>query len=126
MSQKEMVEELRVQWKKLWKERVDDKIRAEGVATADYCDLFIEKGTIIHATRNFKALNFKEILDQYQIENSERYIPPTPHEGGWTRFIKTNVTNQRSRKLNHAEFFLYEKKPEKQQLKKGGRGWLHK
>ena len=121
-----MVESLRVQWRKLWKERVDDKIRAEGVATADYCDLFVEKGTVIHATRNFKALNFKEILDQHQIENSERYIPPLPHEGGWTKFVKTNVTNKHSRKLNHVEFFLYEQKPEKQQLKKGGRGWLHK
>ncbi len=126
LSPKEMVEELRVQWKKLWQERVDDKIRAEGVATADYCDLFIEKGTIIHATRNFKALNFKEILEQHQIENSERFIPPNPHIGGWTKFIKTNVTNNWSRKNNSIEFYLDENKSEKQQLKKGGRGWLHK
>ena len=126
LSHKEMVEELRVQWKKLWQERVDDKVRAEGVATADYCDLFIEKGTIIHATRNFKALNFKEILEQHHIENSERFIPPSPHIGGWTKFIKTNVTNKRSRKHSDIEFYLDENKPEKQQLKKGGRGWLHK
>ena len=121
-----MVEELRVQWKKMWQERVDDKVRAEGVATAEYYDLFVEQGTIIHATRNFKALNFKEILEQHQVQNAERYIPPAPHVGGWTKFIKTNVTNQRSRKHSRADFYLDENKGEKQQLKKGGRGWLHK
>ncbi len=126
MPHKEVVEELRFQWKKLWQERVEDKIRAEGVATMDYQDLFIEKGTIIHATRNFKPLNFKEILEQHQIENAERYIPPTPQVGGWSKFIKTNLANQRSRKSNRAVFHIYKTKSDKQQLKKGGRGWLHK
>jgi hypothetical protein len=123
LSQKEMVEEIRIQWKKLWRERVDDKVRAEGVATADYCDLFVEKGTIIHATRNFKALNFKEILEQHQITNPDRLIPPSPQIGGWTKFIKVNITSQRPRK-RRAELYCAEKK-QKQQPKKGGRGWLH-
>ena len=125
-AQKEMVEELRVQWKKLWRDRVDDKVRAEGIATAEYCDLFIEQGTIIHATRNFKALNFKEILEQHQVENAERYIPPDPQVGGWTKFIKANVTNQRPRRQSRADLYRDENKYEKQQPKKGGRGWLHK
>jgi hypothetical protein len=124
LSQKEMVETLRIQWKKLWQERVDDKIRAEGIATADYCDLFVEKGTIIHATRAFKALNFKEILEQHQIANVDRVIPPNPQIGGWSKFIKVSITNQRSRRKRRAELYCYEKK-EKQQPKKGGRGWLH-
>ncbi|MBN1245168.1 hypothetical protein JXA31_06205 [Candidatus Bathyarchaeota archaeon] len=124
LSQKETVDELRVQWKKLWQERVDDKVRAEGIATANYCDLFIEKGTIIHATRNFKALNFKEILEQHQIENADRFIPPAPQIGGWNKFIKVNITNQQPRRKRRAEFYHAEKK-EKQQPKKGGRGWLH-
>ena len=121
-----MVEELREQWKKLWKERVDDKVRAEGVATANYCDLFIDRGTIIHATRDFKALNFKEILEQHQIENAERYIPPPPGVGGWTKFIKTNVKNKWSRKDISANTNCNKTKPENKHLKKGGRGWLHK
>ena len=125
-SQKEIVEELRTQWKKLWQERAEDKIRAEGIATADYCDLFVEKGTIIHATRNFKTLNFTEILEQHQVANIDRFISPSPHVGGWTKFIKTNVTNQRSRKKRRAAFYCDENKREKQQPKKGGRGWLHK
>jgi hypothetical protein len=125
LQQKEIVEGLRVQWKRLWRERVDDKLRAEGVATTDYCDLFVEKGTIIHATRDFKALSFKEILKQHQVENPDRYIPPNPQVGGWTRFIKTSITNQTPRKRG-AELYRYENKCEKQQPKKGGRGWLHK
>ena len=89
LQQKEMVEELRVQWKRLWQDRVDDKLRAEGIATADFCDLFVEKGTIIHATRDFKALNFKDILEQHHVENPDRYISPNPKIGGWTKFVKT-------------------------------------
>ena len=124
LSQKEMVEELRIHWKKLWQERVDDKVRAEGVATADYCDLFVEKGTIIHATRDFKALNFKEILEQHQIANVDRLISPNPQIGGWNKFIKLSITNQRLRRKRRAELYCVEKK-KKQQPKKGGRGWLH-
>jgi len=126
LPQKEMVEELRAQWKRLWQERVDDKVRAEGVATTDYCNLFVEQGTIIHATRNFKQLNFKEILEQHQIENAERYIPPDPQTGGWNKFIKTNITSQRPKRKRRADFYYNETNREKQQPKKGGRGWLHK
>ena len=126
MSNKEKVEELRLQWKKLWQERVNDKVRAEGVATADYSDLFVEKGTVIHATRNFKTLSFKEILEEHQINNVEMFIPPDPQVGGWTKFIKTDIRKQQSQKHRRAESYHYESKLEKQQLKKGGRGWLHK
>jgi hypothetical protein len=124
LTTKEMVEELKVQWNKLWQERVDDKIRAEGIAIADYWDLFVEKGTIIHATKDYKALNFKEILEQHQIANVDRFIPPNPQIGGWTKFIKTSIASQRILKKRRAELYCAEKK-QKQQHKKGGRGWLH-
>jgi hypothetical protein len=125
LTQKEMVETLRMKWKKLWQERVDDKLRAEGIATADYCDLFVERGTIIHATRNFRSLNFREILEQHQIANVDRVIPPDPHIGGWNKFIKTNITNQRSRNKRRADLYREANRCEKQRSKKGGRGWLH-
>jgi hypothetical protein len=121
-----MVEKLKIDWKKLWVERLDDKVRAEGVATADYCDLFVEKGTVIHATRDFKALSFRDILKQYEIFNADRYIPPTPEIGGWHKFIKTNIAPQPPRgRKKRAELYQSEI-GEKQQPKKGGRGWLHK
>jgi hypothetical protein len=124
LAQKEMIEQLRLQWRKLWQERLDDKVRAEGMATADYCDLFVDQGTVIHATRDFKALNFKEILDQHQVINADRYIPPSPQVGGWNKFIKNNITNQ-PRRRRRADLYREEQR-EKQQPKKGGRGWLHK
>jgi len=123
-SQKEMVEELKVQWKSLWQERVDDKLRAEGIATNDYERLFVDKGTVIHATRDFKALNFKEILEQNQITNADRFIPPSSRVGGWGKFIKTAIAIRRPQKNRRALLYREERR-EKQQPKKGGRGWLH-
>ena len=125
LPQKEFIEELKVEWKRLWSERLDDKVRAEGIAVDDYNSLFIDKGTVIHATRDFKALNFKDILEQHEISNVERYIPPNPHVGGWGKFVKDNINNQQLKKRKSADFFV-EEKNEKQQLKKSGRGWLHK
>ena len=122
-DKKDVVEELKVEWKRLWLERVDDKVRAEGIANQDYSSLFVDKGTVIRATRDFKALNFKEILEQHQIENADRCIPPLKEVGGWTRFIKQQVTSQNPKKKRAEQY--EEQKKEKQQPKKGGRGWLH-
>jgi TorA maturation chaperone TorD len=125
-TEKEMVNELKMQWKKLWQERVDDKVRAEGIAVADYTTLFVDKGTIIHATRDFKPLNFKEILEQHKIENTDRFIQPTPHIGGWNKFIKTLIASQKPQRNRRAEAYRNEKKAiQLRQPKKSGRGWLH-
>jgi hypothetical protein len=99
-TQKEIVDELKVEWKKLWNERVEDKVRAEGIAVDDYSSIFIDKGTIIHATRDFKALDFKDILEKQGVINVERYVHPNPHVGGWGRFVRDNITNQTSKKRN--------------------------
>ena len=124
-DERAVVEEIKVQWKSLWQERLDDKVRAEGIATNDYVKLFVEKGTIIHATRSFKALNFKEILQQNQVENAEKFVPPSPHVGGWSKFIKTSITINKTERHKRALLYV-EPVKEKQQPKKGGRGWLHK
>lgn len=125
-AQKQLVDELKVQWKLLWGERFDDKIRAEGVSVHDYDRLRVERGAIIHATRDFKALSFREILDQNLVENPERYIPPNVAVGGWNKFIKTNITIHRSSlRKRRADSYVPEKRVA-QQPKKGGRGWLHR
>ncbi len=123
-DQKNMVEELKVEWKRLWLERMDDKVRAEGIAIKDYSSLFVDKGLVIHATRDCKPLNFKEILDQHKILNSERYISPSPEVGGWRKFAKNNITNQKSRRHERPEA-VTKSKNKKSQPKKSGRGWLH-
>ena len=125
LTEKEMVEEIKVQWKKLWQERLEDKVRAEGVAIDDYSKLFVDKGTVIHATRNFKSLSFKEILEQNQVENADRLVPPSPQVGGWTKFIRVSITSQKPQRNRRALTYV-EPEKEKQQPKKGGRGWLHK
>jgi len=124
VTQKEMVEELKIQWKRLWQERVDDKVRAEGIAVDDYSKLFVEKGTVIHATRSYKALSFREILEQHLIANVDRVIPPSPQVGGWAKFIRTSIVSQRRRRSLRASLYREAEKV-RQQPKKGGRGWLH-
>jgi ABC-type sulfate transport system substrate-binding protein len=122
-GQKKLVEELKVQWKQLWTERFDDKERAEGVSVSDYNALYIEQGTVIHATKQFKALNFQEILEQHKVENPERYIQPDANAGGWNKFIKKQITNSPSKKTK-SDTYVSEK-PKGKQPKKCGRGWLH-
>jgi len=124
LAQKEKIEALRADWKRLWQERVDDRVRAEGIAITDYSSLFVEQGTIIHATRDFKVLNFKDILEKHKIENAERFIQPSPQIGGWNKFVKTEITSQNRIRNSRARSYLEEKKVV-QQPKKGGRGWLH-
>jgi hypothetical protein len=122
-AQKELVETLKAQWKLLWTERFSDKIRAEEVSLNDYTSLSVERGTIIHANRDFKTITFKEILEQHEINNPDRYIQPDAHTGGWSKFVKTKIVGH---KLQASESnLLKNKKQEVQQPKKGGRGWLH-
>jgi hypothetical protein len=122
----EKVKELKVEWKRLWRERLDDKVRAEGIANADYSFLSVEKGTVIFATRNFKLLTFRGVLEEHGITNVHRFVAPSPGEGGWRKFINGPAGVKRSvrgRGRPARRFVEEEKKP--QQLKKGGRGWLH-
>jgi hypothetical protein len=127
-AQKQLILELKAQWKLLWSERFDDRVRAEGVSVNDYAILDVEKGTIIHATKDFKILNLKQILEKHKIENPERYVQPDVNVGGWNKFIKTEI-NGKVAKGSRAEAYVAEKK--KTQSKKGDgqqskkRGWLH-
>jgi hypothetical protein len=122
-AQKKLVEELKGEWKLMWSERFNDKVKAEGVSVANYTSLRVEQGTIIHATRDFKALNFKEILEQHKVEQPDRFIQPHPEVGGWNKFIKTKITNTPIKKDKRIDDINV--KNGRQQPKKNGRGWLH-
>jgi len=119
-----LVNELKTQWQYMWRESFNDKVKAESVSITDYPALHVEKGTIIQASRDFKTLDFKEILEQHKIENPDRFIPPDSNIGGWNKFIKTKITNNKSLKEKHTSTHV-PAKPSNQQRKKGGRGWLH-
>lgn len=114
------VAEVRGEWRCMWRERIDDPVRAEGIAGRDYEKLFVERGTVVLATRNFKFLTLKGILEQHKIVNAERFVPASPYTGGWRRFGRANAY----RRLNAGapEKAVVDKQ---RQLKKGGRGWLH-
>jgi hypothetical protein len=127
-AQKKLVEQLKAQWKLMWRERLDDKVRAEGISVGDYTDLRVERGTIIHATRNFKALSFREIVEQHLEEDTDRFVQPDAQVGGWNKFIKTKITSRTPRGRVRAAAYFPENnlnRSEAHQLKKGGRGWLH-
>jgi len=119
------VEDVKVEWRLLWRDRIDDRVRAEGVANREYSLLFVERGTVIVATRDFKPLNFKEILVLHGVQNVERFVPPLPSVGGWGKFARTVLNKQkRARKWKVTES-VPRRKRKSLQLKKGGRGWLH-
>jgi hypothetical protein len=125
-AKKKLIEELKTQWKLLWSERFDDRVRAEGVSVNDYAILDIDKGTIIHATKDFKILTLRQILEKHLVEDPERYIQPDVNVGGWNKFIKTEITGKVV-KRNRPAFEIADKCATKgrQQPKKSGRGWLH-
>jgi hypothetical protein len=120
---KVFVDELRGQWKDLWRNRIDDKVRAEGIAKQDYSGLFVERGTVIKATRDYKPLEFFDIVQEHLSLDAEKAIPPNSTIGGWGKFIRNKIRKQK----NTIRRFVPPKptRNKGQQLKKGGRGWLH-
>jgi hypothetical protein len=125
VTQRKLVEELRGEWVAMWSTRYDDQIRAEGVSAATYDGLHVERGTIIHATRDYKPLNFKEILQEHNVENPDRYIQPSSVVGGWNKFVKTQILGSKKIKAKALEPQVSASKKPVLQPKKGGRGWLH-
>lgn len=119
-----LVTEVKAQWKRLWRERIDDPVLAEGVASMDFDKLFVERGTVVLATRSFKLITLREILEQHKVANAERHIPPSRHVGGWGKFAHTHLPRYESERRRQG-FAVSEDMGKKQQLKKGGRGWLH-
>jgi len=124
-DEKNVVEELKAEWKRLWQERFDDRVRAEGIAKEDYSQVFVERGTVILATRNFKLMNFRDVLEAHGIVDVHKYVSPDPRVGGWGKFVRANIVSQNSGKsVKRADSYVAEPR-EKQHLKKGGRGWVH-
>lgn len=123
---KTLIDELRKQWNLMWWERIDDKLRAEGIAKREYSKLFIERGLVITATKDFKPLNFSEIVRQH-IPQSDRWIPPNPSTGGWGKFIREVLRTQNPRVKTRRSSFTPEPSDKNKcgPPKKGGRGWLH-
>lgn len=123
-SREEIVEELRERWRKLWRERVDDKVKAEGIANSDFPRLLVDRGTVIFATRDFKPLSFREILELNDLVDVDRFLP-NPYVGGWGKFTRTMIAGQKSKERIVETRRYLDSKKKRQHLRKGGRGWLH-
>jgi hypothetical protein len=122
----EKIEQLKCEWKRLWKDRFDDKVLAEGVASQDYSSLSVERGTVIFASRNFKPITLKGILEQQGVTDVSTIIQPNPQEGGWRKFIKNNAAFKSThRRTRRAAEYSHDNENKQLQQRKGGRGWLH-
>jgi hypothetical protein len=115
---------LKEEWRRLWRERFDDKVRAEGVASHDYPLVFTDRGHVIFATRGTRAPSFSDIIEYWKAHG--RVYSPDLSVGGWGKFLRTEL-----KKLVHNRAGMFEVdhtkvERSKQQLKKGGRDWLHK
>lgn len=122
---KNLVKELKETWAMLWRDRIEDRVRAEGIADKDYSKLFVERGLVIQATRDYTPLNFKEIVQQYMTEDLYNSVSPSPFVGGWGKFVR-NVLSKQTRYTRRGRFTPEKPRlPENRQRKKGGRGWLH-
>jgi hypothetical protein len=120
-AQTEVIKE---EWRLLWLDRIDDKVRAEGIANRCFSLLSVERGTVIVATRDFKPLDLREILRSHNIQEVDRIVGPCPSVGGWTKFARTVLNKQtRARKMDEA--VPRQNHYKNMQLKKRGRGWLH-
>jgi len=115
---------IKEEWGLLWTERFDDRVRAEGVSARDYPLVFMNRGHVIFASRAAKAPSFSEVVETWAAQGL--VYSPDPSVGGWGKFIRTElkrVVHQRARSFVDGQ---HERKKERQHLKKGGRGWLHK
>ena len=124
LADEALVLEVKSQWKRMWSERIDDRVRAEGIASMDFDKLFVERGTVVLATRCFRLLALRDILERHKIEDAERHVAPSRHVGGWRKFARTSLPRYESERQRRG-FSVSADMGKKQQLKKGGRGWLH-
>jgi len=124
-DKKQFLDEFKDQWKSMWRDRLDDKVRAEGIADKDYSLLSVDRGTVIIATRKFRLLDFRELLRSHELAQAgEVVVPPNPSVGGWGKFVRTALVAQ-SLKRQRRQAPSKPARNVDQQLKKGGRGWLH-
>jgi len=124
-DKKQFLDEFKDQWKSMWRDRLDDKVRAEGIADKDYSLLSVDRGTVIIATRKFRLLDFRELLRNHELAQAgEVIVPPNPSVGGWGKFVRTALVAQNLKRQRRQGPPKLDRNVD-QQLKKGGRGWLH-
>ena len=78
--------QIKLEWQELWDQKIEDKLIAEDMARRDYQLLFVERGTIIKASRNYKPPNLDEIMQLNEALLGLKLTYPDPEVGGWRKF----------------------------------------
>jgi hypothetical protein len=120
---KEIRQSIKKEWDDLWISRHEDKLIAEGVSIKDFNLLFVEKGEIIHAVRDYKLLSFPEILEKHIGKEDTNKIDIDPNIGGYKKFSKQHFTNKKKNVKRSKPKVRYDVN---QHLRKGGAGWRNK
>ena len=118
---REFIADLKKDWKRLWRTRIDDKVRAEGVASQEFPRLFVDRGTVIIATKDYKPPSFNEIVNRYVSPEIKERIMPNPRVGGVNKFIKEFI----KKKTRQKRLLLEIRKTKRRQQRKTKAGWLH-
>lgn len=113
---------LKIEWADLWKSKFDDEIIAEGISLRDYSLLDVDKGEIIHASRDYKPLKFREILEKNLGGEAAERVDVDPQVGGWKRFARENLPKREKKTARGAPKISFDLS---QQQRKGGSGWLN-
>lgn len=116
---------LKEEWGLLWRERFDDRVRAEGVSVREYPLLMMERGGVIFDSRDAKRPTFSGIVEHWSAQGL--VYSPDPNVGGWGKFIRTSLSDvSHSRSRSYWKHELLPQPKSKQQLRKNGRGWLNR
>ena len=121
---KELRRWLKIEWADLWKNKRDDEVKAEGFSLKDYSLLYVDRGEIIHATRDYKPLSFREILEKHVGSEDASRVDLDPQVGGWRKFARENfpVKGETNVKRRGPDI----KSDLSQRQRKGGVGWRNK
>lgn len=116
-------DELKGDWATLWKTKLEDRVTAEGISSQEFMRLFVNSGEILFASRDFKPISFREIIERHLGSDVAGKVDPDPSIGGWGKFIRENlpVSKKASKRERPAIKF-----DTSQQQRKHGCGWLNK
>jgi hypothetical protein len=120
---KELRQMLKADWADLWMTKHEDEIKAEGVSVEDFEMLFVDRGEIIHATRDYRPLSFREILEKHVGSEDASRVDIDPNVGGWRKFAKQNFPARRRQSKREKPKIKVDLS---QHQRKAGKGWLNK
>jgi hypothetical protein len=113
---------IKLEWDDLWTTRQDDPVIAEEFSIKDYNLLNVDRGEIIRATRDYKPISFREILEKQVGKEEADRVDIDPKVGGWKKFSKKHFPPKKNSKREKPII----KHDLNQHQRKGGAGWLNK